>query len=152
MLQVNRNRTLDPKEAAARAIETKSLDNFSAWEDVSGVAAANTLDAVLADPADARFADAQKLRNVLDAAREATRRGLQRGVLGRGKSATATRELNPAEARSGVSVGLTGGLIPSYQQSIPTTVRSFTQTELDQITKDPSFENVRRILSRLEVK
>ena len=89
---------------------------------------------------------------MLDAAIEATRAGVtgarRRDWRGVNDGATATRALAPTESRGYPTFGVVGepGAMPS------TRVRTLTQSEMDSLTNDPSFENVKRILSRLEVK
>lgn len=148
-LAITNSRRTSPEVLAtnrATATATKGVDD---WEKVTGTVAANSLDSILTTSADPqKIAEAQKLRDILDAAIQATRAGVQ------GRAAVAMRSPTASEsaaaARPGTAAGT--GAIPGGGFAAGTRVRTLTQSEMDSLTNDPSFENVKRILSRLEVK
>lgn len=156
-LQSKSNQSKDPKTLVEERATAARLANLDAWEGTVGKDLVPTIESVRDNSNDPeQVAEAQKLRNILDAAMEATRRGItgtrKRDWTGVNDGATAQRELAPSEPRPYPVFGGPGVQAPPMQPAASTTVRSFTRAELDSLTKDPSYENVKRILSRLEVR
>lgn len=143
-LTITNSRATNPQTLAANRAVAAATENVDTWEKVTGVDAAKSLDSILTTSSDPqKIAEAQKLRNILDAAIQATRSGVQGGA------AVARRELSPSEKPDNRIGPLVVG---APYAPVPRSVRTLTQAEMDALTKDPSFENVKRILSRLEVK
>ena len=142
-LTITASRATSPAVLAANRATAAATTRIDKWENATGTKAATALDTILTTSADPQqIAEAQKLRNILDAAIRATRAGVQGGA------AVATRTLAPSEPSGYPTFGVTG--TPGAMTS--TRVRTLTQAEMDSLTDDPSFENVKAILSRLEVK
>lgn len=156
-LRTSENRTRSPQELVKTREKDAALSHLDAWEGTVGSSIVPKLDSVINTSNDPeQLAEAQKLRNILDAAMEATRRGItgtrKRDWTGVNDGATAQRELAPSEPRPYPVFGGPGVQAPPMQPAASTTVRSFTRAELDSLAQDPSYENVKRILSRLEVR
>lgn len=156
-LQSKANQSKDPKKLVEERETKASLANLDAWEGTVGKDIVPTIESVRDNSNDPeQVAEAQKLRSILDAAMEATRRGItgvrKRDWTGVNDGATARRELAPTESRPYPVFGGPGVQAPPAQTFASTTVRSFTRAELDSLAEYPSYENVKRILSRLEVR
>lgn len=145
------NQVAENRQAAAKVA---ALDKWEGDARNGGTAAANALDRVANTSSDAgAISEARRLKSVLTAAVQATRMQAQGG------KAVAFRQKTPDESVTPASTlfpmaGVSAGAMPAAMRA-PTSegqVRALTQDEMDAIALNPSFENVKRILSRLEVK
>ena len=147
-LQAQRNLTRDPADVQKDAAKDSAITAVGKWENRGAADASNLLTDILANGSDPRFAEAQRLKLILDAAVKATRADA---------AGLDTRAFRPATAGEQKAISSTSypvSLIgaPLVTSAPAVRVYPLTKAEMDAMTKDPSFENVKRILSRLEVK
>lgn len=148
-MRAQRNITRDPEAVQKEAAKVSAMDAVGAWESAGATKASNLLTQILSNGTDPRFAEAQRLKHILDAAVKATRADAG------GRNTETYRPATPSE-RKAVAAQTINPLAPGAVATVTaapgTRIYPLTKAEMEAMTKDPSFENVQRILSRLEVK